>query len=159
MRFFLVDRIDELQPGILIRGVKNVTLSEDFIQDHFPGIPVYPGALLVESLAQLAGVLVEAGFKQRHPEANPHRAVLAQIQNAKFFSPSRPGDQLLLECRLKSEHDEAAMIDGEVKVGQRLIGTAQLIFTLIEVKNKNLNEQRDRLYKIWTEELNEIRQG
>ena len=60
MRFLLIDRIDEIRPGEFARGVKNVTMSEDFMQDHFPGFPVFPGTLIIEAMAQLGGYLAES---------------------------------------------------------------------------------------------------
>ena len=71
MRYILLDRITTLQPPELARGVKCVSLSDDCMADHFPGHPIMPGALILESLAQLAGVLLEQTMRERKPTTTP----------------------------------------------------------------------------------------
>ena len=108
MRFFLVDRVDELIPGERIKGVKNVSLSEEIFNEHFPDYPIFPGTLVVEALAQLGGCLVEATVNQ--DKDNARRAILGQIEKAKFPVPAQPGDRLVLTCRLLSPWEGAARL-------------------------------------------------
>src|SRR5437667_1689110 len=90
--FLLVDRIVELtEEGIV--GIKNVTANEPFFQGHFPDFPVMPGVLIVEAMAQTAGVLVLKSIPDRHKKL----VLLVSIENAKFRRPVVPGDQLRLE--------------------------------------------------------------
>ena len=152
MRFFLVDRVDELRPGELIRGVKNVTLSEDFLHDHFPSQPLFPGTLLIEALAQLGGCLVEATFNTRDDDVR--RAILAQVDRAKFHEPVRPGDQLTIVCRLASALEGAARVQGEARVGEREVARATLLFALRAVSSERVHRQRREIYEIWTRHLN-----
>src|SRR6185295_4742030 len=89
MRYILLDRVTELEPGRRARGKKAITLTDDVLHDHFPDFPIYPGALLVEAAAQLAGFLLEKSRNQPgEPEA---RALLVQIDRTKFYRPARPG--------------------------------------------------------------------
>jgi 3-hydroxyacyl-[acyl-carrier-protein] dehydratase len=71
MRFFLIDRITKWQVGITAEAIKNVALSEDFFDDHFPRRPVMPGVLIIEGMAQLSGLLLEATLKEKYDR--PHR--------------------------------------------------------------------------------------
>ena len=151
MRFILVDRVDELKPGELVRGVKNVTLSEDFLADHFPDNPLYPGTLIVEALAQLGGLLVECSV--REGASDRRRAVLGQSDKAKFHSPCRPGDRIDLACRLASSLEGAAQVEGEATVGGRHAAQAILTFRLVRVESESVHEQRRNLYRLWTRDL------
>src|SRR4051812_43736248 len=91
--FLLVDRIIELdmEKGIII-GQKNVTINEGFFQGHFPSVPIMPGVLILEALAQTGGVLVHLKGKMQKI------AVLLNVNNAKFRAPVKPGDVLILKC-------------------------------------------------------------
>jgi 3-hydroxyacyl-[acyl-carrier-protein] dehydratase len=86
--FRFVDRVLEIVPGDRVVALKNVTLNDPYLQDHFPGNPLMPGVLLVESMAQTAGLLLPDGSS----------AVLAQIKEARFRSPVIPGDQIRINA-------------------------------------------------------------
>jgi 3-hydroxyacyl-[acyl-carrier-protein] dehydratase len=152
MRFFLVDRVDELRPGELARGVKNLSLTEDLFQDHFPEHPVFPGTLLIEALAQLSGFLAECSFHQDSTETR--RAVLTQIDKAKLHLPCRPGDQIELVSRLASQLEGAAQLETEALVRGERAASATLTFRLLKVDSEQVHEQRRALYRLWTSELN-----
>lgn len=151
MRFYLIDRVDEIIPGERARAVKNVAMSDDILRDHFPENPIFPGTLIVESLAQLGGFLVEATFNKN--KKGVRRAVLAQIEKAKFHEPCRPGDQLQLKCQLLSSLEGAAQVEGEAQVNGVKVARATLTFVLRKVDSKALDEQRRDLYKQWTRRL------
>jgi len=91
MRYLLIDHITEVQSGSLIRGIKNVAMSEDFMSFHFPDNPVMPGALLLEALVQMAGWL----------EAESSRfngwILLSKVRKCRYYGFARPGDQVRLE--------------------------------------------------------------
>lgn len=97
MRYLLVDRVVEWLPGEKIRGVKNVAMSEDFLEFHFPGNPIMPGVLLLEALSQLAGWLEAAGSDFGD------WLLLSRVRKCNFYGFVFPGDQVDLECRLVSE--------------------------------------------------------
>ena len=116
--FLLVDRVTELDVGERVRGYKNVSINEPFFQGHFPGLPVMPGVLIVEALAQVAGVLA---FKTtgRKP-ADGYVYYLGGIDRARFKRPVTPGDRLELEAVILSRRRSMmkfgckALVDGEV---------------------------------------------
>ncbi len=96
--FLLVDRVTEIEHGKSIRGVKNVTINEPFFPGHFPGQPVMPGVLIIEAMAQLAGVLAVVS---RAGEASAGSVYyLAGADRARFKRPVIPGDQLRMEAEL-----------------------------------------------------------
>ena len=96
--FLLVDRVLELEVGERILGIKNVTINEPFFPGHFPGQPVMPGVLIIEAMAQLAGILALAATG-RGPDAGSI-FYLAGVDKARFKRPVTPGDQLLMEAKL-----------------------------------------------------------
>jgi 3-hydroxyacyl-[acyl-carrier-protein] dehydratase len=151
MRFFFIDRVDEIKPGERAVGIKNITYNEDFLEDHFPDLPVYPGTLLIEAIAQLGGFLVECTFQQM--EQNTRRALLAQIEKAKFYEPVRPGDQLRITCEITSTLDGAAQIKAEAHVQGKRAVVAILTYVLWNVDSENIHRQRRELYKQWTQHM------
>jgi 3-hydroxyacyl-[acyl-carrier-protein] dehydratase len=152
MRFYLVDRVDELVPGELARGVKCVTLSEDILEHHFAGQPVFPGTLVIEALAQLGGLLAEV-TRNREPGEEPRRALLAQVDKAKFHEPCRPGDRLDLECRLTGGAEGAVRMAAQAAVDGRKVAGAQLTFVLRTIDQPEVHEQRRGVYRAWTRHL------
>src|SRR6202050_2347277 len=103
--FLLVDRIEELEAERIV-GIKNVTVNEPFFVGHFPEFPVMPGGLVVEAMAQVAGVLV---LKQV-PDRKNKLVLLASIEQAKFRRPVRPGDQLRIEMKVTKRKASIAKI-------------------------------------------------
>lgn len=115
--FLLVDRVLECQPGKTIRALKNVTMNEPYFPGHFPHRPVMPGVMILEALAQAAGILafVTAGV---YPDEN-RQLYFVGIDKARFRRPVRPGDQLILEATLERsirgiwKFTTTAKVDGE----------------------------------------------
>jgi 3-hydroxyacyl-[acyl-carrier-protein] dehydratase len=155
MRFILVDRVEALEPGRFIEGVKNVALSEDVFDDHFPDNPLFPGTLIVEALAQLGGCLAEFSFHAA--SEGTRRAVLMQIKEAKFHAPCRPGDQLRLRCDLAGELQEVALISALARVGGEKVASAQLTFRLVAIDSPRLHQHRQSLYRTWMRDLDPAR--
>jgi 3-hydroxyacyl-[acyl-carrier-protein] dehydratase len=114
----LVDRVLELEPGVRISAIKNVSANEPFFQGHFPGHPVMPGVLMIEALAQAAAVLTYVTMKTSYPEGTLF--LFAGIDGARFKRPVGPGDQLTLEVtmdRIKrgvGKFTCRALVDGEL---------------------------------------------
>lgn len=96
--FLLVDAVNELEPGKSIKAIKNVTSNEPFFNGHFPGFPVMPGVLIVEALAQTAGILI----LKSNPAYDPRKDLfyLAGVDKARFKRTVLPGDQLVLEAEV-----------------------------------------------------------
>ena len=91
----LVDRIVEMEAERIV-GIKNVTVNEPFLQGHFPDFPVMPGVLIVEAMAQVAGVLVLSSI----PDRDKKLVLLVSVEHAKFRKPVLPGDQLRIEMEI-----------------------------------------------------------
>jgi 3-hydroxyacyl-[acyl-carrier-protein] dehydratase len=154
VRFFLIDRVEELVVGEKIRGVKCITLTDEVVHDHFPGFPIFPGILIVEAVAQLAGFLLETTYVRDSPRpGEPLRAVLSQIERAKFYAPASPGDRLELEVGLGSTIEGAAQVRGRVTNEGVKVATVQLTFVLRAIDVPAVHEQRRALYRLWTRHL------
>jgi beta-hydroxyacyl-ACP dehydratase FabZ len=127
--FLLVDRIVELEPERIV-GIKNVTANEPFFAGHFPEFPVMPGVLIVEAMAQVAGVLVLK-------DMGTQKAVfLATIEQAKFRRPVFPGDQLRIEMKLIKRKAAVAKMAGTVTVDGAVVAEAELMCKLADVDAK-----------------------
>ena len=118
-----IDKFIEFVPGTCATSVKNVTLAEDVLRDHFPGYPVLPPTLMIEGMAQTAGILVgEArGFAEN--------VILGKIRRAEFTDYARPGDQLQYHARIESHDEQAALTSGIVTKNGIEIGRIDLIFS------------------------------
>jgi 3-hydroxyacyl-[acyl-carrier-protein] dehydratase len=133
MRFVLIDHIETLELGKRITGYKLIRHDEDYFADHFPGFPVVPGVLQLESLAQLGGRLVEATVR-----AETGRRVLpmfGKAEQAKFVRAVRPGDRLDLACEVLGIGDGAARVSGVATVGGRRACTATIMYAMINVED------------------------
>ena len=98
--FLLVDRVIEIVPNVSVVAIKNATINEPFFQGHFPGHPVMPGVLIVEAMAQTAGLLTQISRRLNGDNGSP-LFYLVKIDNARFNAPVVPGDQLRLEVTQK----------------------------------------------------------
>ncbi len=127
----LVDRIVELEPDRVV-GIKNVTVNEPFFQGHFPEFPVMPGVLIVESMAQVAGVLV---LKQIPDRANK-LVLLAGIDNAKFRRPVLPGDQLRIEMKVLKKKSSVAKMLGVATVDGAVVAEVEVLCKLADREPK-----------------------
>lgn len=127
MRFLLVDRIVNLEPGISIEAEKSLPSSEELFRDHFPGFPVVPGVLLTEMLAQAAGKCLNA---QRLPRGN---AMLVEVRNAKFRAWVRPDEVIRLHARIERDSEQYAIAKCHADVHGAKVCTAELMFSFMPV--------------------------
>ena len=118
----LVDRIEELEPERVV-GIKNVTINEPFFIGHFPDFPVMPGVLIIEAMAQVAGVLVLSGIPDRHTKL----VLLASVEEAKFRKPVRPGDQLRIEMKVAKRKATIAKMFGTATVDGTVVAEATML--------------------------------
>jgi 3-hydroxyacyl-[acyl-carrier-protein] dehydratase len=118
--FLMVDRILEIKPGTKATGIKNITINEEFFRGHFPGQPIMPGVLIIEALAQIAGVLAF------HSGATPGKAVFfMSIEKAKFRRPVVPGDQLKLEATILQHRGNVWKFIGNALVEEKIVAEAE----------------------------------
>jgi 3-hydroxyacyl-[acyl-carrier-protein] dehydratase len=117
--FLMVDRVLDVDPGKSLRAMKNVTVNEPFFQGHFPGHPVMPGVMIIEAMAQSAGLLVQLSAPPR-AEGEPQAIFyLVKVDNARFNRIVVPGDQLIFEVELKrtlrnmAQYAARALVDGK----------------------------------------------
>jgi 3-hydroxyacyl-[acyl-carrier-protein] dehydratase len=147
MRYILLDRITSLEPPDTARGVKCVSLSDDIFQDHFPGHPVMPGALMLEALAQLGGVLIEATMRARG-RSDLH-ALLTMVDKARFRKLVRPGDRLELEAHGVVTTEDGGRVRGLALLEGETACEAQLTFAFARVTHPKLLERRRQVLNIW----------
>jgi 3-hydroxymyristoyl/3-hydroxydecanoyl-(acyl carrier protein) dehydratase len=147
MRYVLLDRITALEPPERARGIKCVTLADDIFADHFPGHPVMPGALTLEALAQLGGVLCEATMRQRG--RHDLHALLVSVERAKFRRLVRPGDRIELEATALRVSEDGGQVRGTAHVDGQLVAEAELTFAFAEVKHPKLLERRREVLNVW----------
>lgn len=127
--FLMVDRIIEFEPRERAVGIKNVTVNEQFFNGHFPGNPIMPGVLIVEALAQLAGILA---FKSG---AEGNAVYFMSIERAKFRKPVVPGDQLRLEVTKIQERGNVWRFSGNATVDGKTVSEAE--FTAMVLKKES----------------------
>ncbi len=117
--FLLVDKIIDLKPGESALGVKNVTINEPFFQGHFPGQPIMPGVLVIEAMAQVAGVMAfSSGVEGKI-------VYFMSIDNAKFRRPIVPGDQVMMEIKVLKQRGNVWRFSGTATVDGKLVSEAE----------------------------------
>jgi 3-hydroxyacyl-[acyl-carrier-protein] dehydratase len=122
MRWFWIDRFTEFESGRQATAIKNVSLAEEHLHDHFPGAPVMPNSLIIEGLAQTGGLLVaeQGGFLER--------VVLAKVAKARFHAAAVPGDTLTYRVTIDDFHKDGAIVSGTSHIGQQLQAEVQVFF-------------------------------
>lgn len=122
--FLLVDRIVELEEGESARGLKNVTINEEFFQGHFPKDPVMPGVLILESMAQVAGLTL---YNYEKTGDIPY---LAGIDKARIRQPVRPGDQLIIDVKVLRARSKVAKVEAVAMVDEVTVAEAVMMFAI-----------------------------
>ncbi len=125
--FLLVDRVLELIPNQKIVALKNVTANEEFFNGHFPAKPVMPGVLVIESMAQAAGIMMLS--KEEHKGKIPY---FTGIDNARFRKTVVPGDQLIIEVEVIRVKGSVGKVKAVSKVDNQVAAEAELMFILGE---------------------------
>ena len=126
MRWIWIDKFIEFDSGSRAVAVKNVTLAEEHLADHFPGFPVMPESLCIEAMAQTAGILV--GEAKKFEE----KVILAKIKKAVFHDYVKPGDTIELDAKIESIAPEAASTSGRITCSDKLVAEIDLMFSHID---------------------------
>jgi len=147
MRFFLIDRITRWEVGVSAEATKNVALSEDFFDDHFPRRPVMPGVLILEGMAQVSGLLLEASLQQKY--AKNAKAVLTVLERTKFRSLVKPGDRLVYRVEMLSINEAGGKVTASALRAGSLVTSTGMVFAFKYVDDRQLDEKRSRLMEIW----------
>ena len=126
MRWIWIDKFVEFESGHRAVAIKNVTLAEEHLHDHFPGFPVMPECLMIEAMAQTAGILV--GEARDFQE----KVVLAKISKVVFFDFVRPGDSIRIEAQIDAIVPEAACTRGRITRDDQLVAEIDLMFSHID---------------------------
>jgi 3-hydroxyacyl-[acyl-carrier-protein] dehydratase len=124
--FLLVDRVVELVPDKRVVALKNVTINEPFFQGHFPGHPVMPGVLIVEAMAQTAGLLTQISSRLKGNTGSP-LFYLAKVDNARFNAIVAPGDQLRMEVTLKRLLRSMGIFEAKATVDGKEVASCELM--------------------------------
>ncbi len=147
MRFFLIDRITRWEVGMSAEATKNVALSEDFFDDHFPRRPVMPGVLILEGMAQLSGLLLEASLLQKHTK--DAKAVLTVLERTKFRSLVKPGDMLVYQSQVLSLNEAGGKVKSTASREGSVVTSTEMVFAFKYVNDPQLDERRRRLMETW----------
>jgi len=134
MRWFWIDRFTEFESGKYAKAVKNVTLAEEHLHDHFPGFPVMPGSLMVEGMAQTGGILLG--------EVNDfeHAVILAKVPKVDFHSWATPGDSIVYTATITDIREEGGVVECTAHVGDRLVAEAEIMFVHLDPKDSPTGE-------------------
>jgi beta-hydroxyacyl-ACP dehydratase FabZ len=128
--FLLVDKIIEMDVGKRVVGVKNVTINEPFFQGHFPGQPIMPGVLILEAMAQVAGVMA---LKTVPPDQVQNKVIyFMTIDKAKFRKPVIPGDQLRFEMDVIKMRSNIVNFKGQALVDGSLVAEAEMMAMIVD---------------------------
>lgn len=144
MRWYWVDRFIEFESGKQAKAVKNVSLSEDHIHDHFPGFPVMPASLMIEGMAQTGGILLGEHFQFEH------NVILAKVPKMTFHSWATPGDQLVYAAELRDARIEGGSVTVTATVGDRLIAEGEIVFVHLSSDDPQLSriDQKNFVFRM-----------
>lgn len=130
--FLFVDRVIEIEPGKKGIGIKNVTINDGFFQGHFPQKPVMPGVIMIEAMAQTAGVVVLTSGAH-----NGKVALFMSISDVKFRKVVNPGDQLMMEVEIIRDRERTAHVKGVARVDGEVAIEAEMMFSYTEAHYLN----------------------
>jgi len=129
--FLLVDRVEIIEEGKKVKGIKNITINEDCFNGHFPGNPVFPGVLQIEAMAQTGGVMM-----LRNPALQGKNVLFVSINNVKFRKIVLPGDQLVMEVESTRFGGKIVAMSGKGFVDGQLAVQAEFVCAITEKEKK-----------------------
>jgi len=140
MRFSLIDRIETLEPGVQISAVKNLSMAEEYLADHFPGFPVMPGVLMLEAMAEAGAWLVRVTDDYTHS-----MVVLAEVRNVKYGQFVQPGETLRIAAELVEHGEKESKLRAQGLVGDQVTVRGQIV-----LRRYNLADEDPR--QAWIDE-------
>lgn len=126
--FLMIDRVLECDPGVRVVALKNVTINEPCFMGHFPGMPVFPGVLLVEAMAQACGIVAMTA----HPEMGNKVVYLAALDGFRFRKPVIPGDSLRITVEKLAEKRSIWKFSARVEVEGKLVAEGEVMATVVD---------------------------
>lgn len=170
MRWIWIDKFERFEVNVCAVAVKNVSLAEDHLHDHFPGFPVMPASLMIEGMAQTSGILVGAARKFQE------KVILAKIGKASFSRLVRPGEQVVYSAKIVNVTEQGAAIEGTItsrttmegKPVEVAVGTIDMMFSHIDNNMSGMkfpefnfvfNSQFMELFETYRRELNVVLPG
>ncbi len=148
MRWIWIDKFTSFESGKHATAVKNVTMAEDHLHDHFPGYPVMPASLIIEGMAQTAGILV--GEARDFQE----KVILAKVKRAVFRREVRPGERITYDATIEQVTPEAATTSGRVTVEGEEIADIDIVFSHIDNNLSGLEFPEENF--VFTEEFKSL---
>jgi 3-hydroxyacyl-[acyl-carrier-protein] dehydratase len=144
MRWFWIDRFIEFEKGSHAKAIKNITMAEEHLHDHFPGFAVMPASLMLEGMAQTGGILL--GETSNFEEV----VILAKVPKMTFHSWACPGDTLVYTAKLTDVREEGGMVECQAHVGDRLVADGEIVFAHLDQSDpdyKNV-DQKDFVFSM-----------
>lgn len=151
MRWIWIDKFTEFTPRQSATAIKNVTLAEEHLHDLYPAFPIVPHSLIVEGMAQTAGILV--GEARNFAE----KVILAKIGRATFHRLVRPGDTITFAAKIAQLNEQGASIEGTVKVENDLVAEIELMFSHIDHNMSGVKFPEHNF--VFTEQFTELLKG
>ena len=130
--FLLIDRVTDLNKGTSLVGYKNVSISENVFQGHFPGHPIYPGVMILEGMAQAGGILAFKSMEISEEAIADKVVYFMSIDKAKFRHPVRPGDRLEYHVNVLKHKGNIWMLKGEAYVDDTMVSEAELKAMIVD---------------------------
>jgi 3-hydroxyacyl-[acyl-carrier-protein] dehydratase len=123
--FLLVDKIIEYESGKRVKGIKNITFNEPYFAGHFPELPIVPGVIIIESMAQVGGIILLEDAKDKN-----EIALLIGVDKVRFRKMVRPGDQMVIEAELLQKKSNICKLKCNTYVEDQLIAEGELLIAL-----------------------------
>lgn len=152
MRWYWVDKFVEFNSGESAKAVKNISLAEEHLHDHFPGFPVMPASLMIEGMAQTGGILL--GEKNDFE----YNVILAKVPKMEFHSWGCPGDQLIYHAVLENSGEAGGSVSVTAKVGDRLVADGEIMFAHLSSDDPQLSriDQKNFVFRMNLMDIMEV---
>tara|TARA_Y100000310_G_scaffold315205_1_gene365501 strand:+ start:249 stop:716 length:468 start_codon:yes stop_codon:yes gene_type:complete len=154
MRFFLIDRVEEICYEKYITAIKCITLSDDVFEHHFPRYPVFPGSLLIEGLAQLSGMFLELILKKN--QLPPKLSFLSIVNKMKFRKPVLAGDRVFMRADIVSLREDYGVVKVLAEIDGEVVAEGELTFAFLSLDDEKLHQSRMEFYEICMKNAREV---